>query len=147
MKFLFTRMLVIVLFALFASCKSSPAHLKILSNKDTRNDIIQTIAKDSMMSNEMIEAMMNSENGLRAMQQHQIMLANSHKSILNMLKTKPGLMQGMLLAMMESASQDSSMMSAMINIMKANLQMMQLMQSGTDNSSVNGMPPMTGMGH
>ncbi|MEP7109773.1 MAG: hypothetical protein ABI760_17385 [Ferruginibacter sp.] len=75
------------------------------------------------------------------------MLIGIHKSMLNRLKTDPGVMQGMLSAMMETANGDISMISGMIKIMKGNLPMMRLMRTGTGNKSMNDMNPMGGMGN
>ncbi|MEO8772630.1 MAG: hypothetical protein ABI402_21220, partial [Ferruginibacter sp.] len=82
MKILLTAALAITLFTLFASCQSTPVQVKSLSNKDTRNDIMQTIANDSTMSNEMIAAMMNNKNGSMMMQQHQMMTMGNQSSMM-----------------------------------------------------------------
>ena len=62
---------------LFASCQSTSAQMKDLSNKETRNEIMNAIANDSIMSQEMIRAMMNSKNGMTMMQEHQMMYGKS----------------------------------------------------------------------
>ncbi len=71
MKTLQTTLLVIALLSLFASCQPASDQLNDLSNMDTRNKIMSKIANDSMMSKEMIGAMMNSSNGMMMMQKNQ----------------------------------------------------------------------------
>ncbi|MEO7490795.1 MAG: hypothetical protein ABIU77_27005 [Ferruginibacter sp.] len=56
-----------------------------LSNSETRKEIMNTIANDSMMSQEMIGTMMNSQNGIMMMQEHQMMMMENHSSMMNML--------------------------------------------------------------
>jgi hypothetical protein len=55
--------LFIALVALFASCQSSTDVDKILLNQETKKAIIDKIANDSNLSKEMVETMMNSNNG------------------------------------------------------------------------------------
>lgn len=58
MKTLQTLALAISLLTLFASCQSTSAQLKDLSNMETRREIMNAIANDSTMSQEMINAIM-----------------------------------------------------------------------------------------
>jgi hypothetical protein len=139
--------LAIALLTLFASCQSTSAQVEGLSNKETRNEIMGAIANDSTMSNEMIGAMMKSKNGTMMMQNQQMMILQNHNAMINMLKANPGMMQGMLSAMMETANGDTSMMSGMIKIMTGNPQMMEMMQNTMGNNRMNGMKHMGGMGN
>lgn len=147
MKTLKKMALAITLLTVFASCQPTSAQVKGLSNAQTRSEIMNTIANDSMMSNEMIGTMMKSKNGTMMMQNRQMMMMQNHGSMMNMLKANPGMMQGMFSAMMESARGDSSMMSQMVEMMKANPQMMQMMQNKSGNGMMNGMQHMQGMKH
>ena len=147
MKTLQTMALAITLFALFASCQSTSGQVKDLSNAQTRSEIINTIANDSMMSIEMIGAMMKSKNGTMMMQNHQMMTMRNQSEMMNMLKNNPRMMRGMFSAMMETARGDSSMMSGMVDMMKSNPQMMQMMQNKSGNNMMNGMQHMQGMKH
>ena len=147
MKKLQTAALAITLITLFASCQSTSAQTSTLSNSDTRNEIMKTIANDSMMCREMIGTMMNNKNGTMMMQHQQMMMMENHGSMMTMLKANPGMMQGMFSEMMETARGDSSMMHGMVEMMKANPQMMQMMQNKPDHNMMNGMQPMHGMKH
>lgn len=144
MKKLPTMVLAITLLSLFASCQYAE---KSLSNKETRNEIMDEIAKDSMMSNEMIVKMMDSKNGIMTMQQHQMMTMDNQSSMIDMLKKNPGMMPRMFSAMMETAKSDTSMMSGMIKTMTGNPQMMQMMQNRMGNNRMNDMKHMGGMGN
>lgn len=139
MKTLQTMTLAIVLITLFASCQSTSAQMQDLSNKETRMKIMNAIANDSTMSQEMIGAMMNNKNGRMMMQEHQMKNMQNHSSMMNMLKNNPGMMQSMMSAMMETAKGDTSMMSGMIRTMMGNRQMMDMMQNRTGNKMMNNM--------
>ena len=128
MKTLKILALGITLFTLFPSCQSKSGQEKDLSNKETRNEIMGTIANDSMMCNEMIGAMMDSKNGMKMMQHHQMMTMGKQSSMMNIWKNNPGMMQSMMAAMMETAKGDTSVMSGMIKTMTDNPQMMEMMQ-------------------
>jgi hypothetical protein len=140
MKNLQTMVIAITLLALFSSCQATSAQEKSLSNKETRSKIMGAIAKDSMMSNEMIGAMMNNKNGMMMLQNHQMMTMSNQSSMMHMFKNNPGMMQNMLSDMMETAKGDTSMMSQMIKTMRTNPQMMQMMQNRIGNNGMmNGM--------
>lgn len=85
MKTLLIMVLAIALLTLLASCQSTSARMQDLSNSETRKEIMNTIANDSMMSQEMIGTMMNSQNGIMMMQEHQMMMMENHSSMMNML--------------------------------------------------------------
>ena len=137
MKTLQTMALAITLLTLVGSCQSTSAQVKGLSNKETRNEIMSAIANDSMMSNEMIEAMMNNKNGMMMLQHHQMTTMGNQSSMMNMLKNNPGLMQSMLSTMIETAKGNPGMMSGMIKTMTANPQMMEMMQNMMGNNKMN----------
>ena len=150
MKIEQTMGLAIILCTIFASCQSTSSQKNILSNIQTRNEIMQTIANDTMMSKEMIDTMMSHNNGIMMMHQHDMKMIGNQDSMRNMLKNNKGLMRGMLTGIMETANGDTSMMSGMFNIMKDNPQMMQMMDNSKRNNMMkdntgNGM--MNGMNH
>jgi hypothetical protein len=150
MKIVQTMGLAIILCTIFASCQSTSSQKNILSNIQTRNEIMQTIANDTMMSKEMIDTMMSHNNGIMMMHQHDMKMIGNQDSMRNMLKNNKGLMRGMLTGIMETANGDTSMMSGMFNIMKDNPQMMQMMDNSKRNNMMkdntgNGM--MNGMNH
>ncbi len=95
MKTLQTLTLAIALLTLFASCQSTSAQMQGLSNNETRKEIMNAIANDSIMSQEIIGAMMNSQNGMMMMQENQMRIMGNHSSMMNMLKDNPRMMQNM----------------------------------------------------
>ncbi|MBK5273296.1 MAG: hypothetical protein JJE22_20015 [Bacteroidia bacterium] len=141
MKTLQTSVLAITLLILFSSCQNHD-----LSNQETRKGIMNTIANDSIMSQEMLGAMMTNNNGMKMIQEHQMIMGN-HVSMVNMLKNNPGMMVSMMSAMMETAKGDSSMMSGMIRTMMENPQMMGMMQNMTGNKMMNNMGGMDNKSH
>ena len=111
----------IVLFTLFASCQTTSNPNKVLSNKETRKEIMDTIANNSEMSKEMMEAMMTNKNC-------KMMMMGNHETMMKMIKDNPGMMQSMMSDMMETCKNDSGMMSSMCKSMMGNQQMMDMMQ-------------------
>jgi hypothetical protein len=109
----------VALAAAFASCQSGTNSKQILSNADTRKEIMSTIAADSSMHQEMMTAMMNGKSG---------MMMGDHASMMKMMKDNPGMMPGMMNEMMEMCKNDTAMMGGMCKTMMANPQMMQMMQ-------------------
>ena len=112
--------LAVSLIAMITSCKTILDPKQTLSNKETRMQIMETIANDSSMSKEMMEAIMTNSNGMVMMQ--------NHESMMKMMKDDPGVMQGMMSGMMEACKNDSNMMSGMCKTMMGNPQMMDMMQ-------------------
>lgn len=112
---------------LFASCESGKHDL---SNPNSRNEIMTTIANDRAMSNEMMTAMMNGPNGKMIMQenQHMKMMMTDKNMMADILKNNPDMVQRMMSNMMESANGDTIMMSEMCNTMIGNQPMMNMIQ-------------------
>jgi hypothetical protein len=146
MKTLQTFILAIALITLFSSCQSSSDPKQILSNKDTRKVIMDTIANNSEMMKEMTEAMMNNKNGKMIMQGNEkmtMMMMENRGTMMKIMKNNPAMMQSMLSDMMETAKGDSSMMSGMYKTMMGNQQMMNMMQKNkTGNNDMNMMDGM-----
>lgn len=146
MKSIISGIFAIAFITFFASCQSASSQIAALSNNESRKEIIDSIANDSLMSKEMMGAMMNSKTGMMVMQQHAMMMMESQNSMMEMSKNNPGMMNNMMSAMMETAKGDSSMMSGMIKTMMGNPQMMEMMQKMTGNKGKMGMDHMGGMG-
>lgn len=131
MKTLQKITLAIVLIGLFASCQSSIDVKQILSKSDTRREIMDTIANNTVMSKEMMTAMMNSKIGKMMMHGNEemtMMMMDNHETMMKMMKDNPGMMQSMMSDMMETCKNDSVMMSGMCKTMMGNQQMMDMMQ-------------------
>ena len=122
MKTLQRIAMVIVLITLFASCQPSTDVKQILSNSDTRKAIIDTISNDSIMSREMMVALMNGRNG-------KMLMMENHEAMMKMMKDDPGMMQSIMSGMMETCKSDSTMMCSMCKTMMGNKQMMDMMDN------------------
>lgn len=122
---------VIVLFTLLSSCQPSTDIKQLLSKSETRMAMMDTIANNSDMSKEMMEAMMNSNNGKMAMQgnekMHMTMMGN-HEAMMKTMKGNPEMMKSMMNDMMEACKSDTSMMASMCKTMMGNQEMMNMMQ-------------------
>jgi hypothetical protein len=117
--------------ALFLACQSRTEIKQILSKSDTRKEIMEIIANDSIMSKEMMETMMNNKTCRMMMQGNEkmtMMTMENHGKMMKMMKDNPGMMQVMMSDMMESCKSDTSMMSSMCKTMMGNQQMNNMMQ-------------------
>ena len=120
MKAMSKIVLAIVLIISIASCQSRTDVNSILSKTGTRKAIMDAIANNSDMSKEMMAAMMSSSNGMAMMQ--------NHESMMKMMKENPGMMHNMMMNMMETCKNDTTMMSGMCKKMMEDPQMMDMMQ-------------------
>lgn len=130
MKTLQKITLIIGIVALFASCQTGADVNKILSNQDTKKAIMDTIANDSNLSIEMMEAMMSNENSKMMMMGNEkmtLMMMEDYASMMKMMKDNPAMMQGMMTGMMETCKGDSTMMSLMCNTFLENPEMTDMM--------------------
>ncbi len=151
MKTLQKITLFIALVALFTSCQSSTDVAKILANQETKKAIIDTIANDSNLSIEMMEAMMNNENSKMMMKGNDkmtMMMMEDHGTMMKMMKENPAMMQSMMTGMMESCKNDTAMMSSMCKNMMENPEMMEMMHKKMGGMmDMKGMKDMKGMDH
>jgi len=128
--------LLLAFIGLFASCQSNTDVSQILSKEDTRKQIMDSIANNSIMAKEMMTAMMTSSNGMAMMQDH-----------MSMMKDNPDMMN----AMMEACKKDTGMMSGMCKMMMKDPKMMDMMhkmEGGSMNmNKMDGMDTMKTMDH
>ncbi|MBZ0204057.1 MAG: membrane or secreted protein [Ignavibacteria bacterium] len=149
MKTLQKIVLMIALVSLLSSCQSTPDTKQVLSNNETRKQIIDTIASNSEMMKEMTEAMMNSKNGKMMMQGNEkltMMMMENYGTMMKILKNNPEMMQRMMSDMMETSKGDTSMMSGIYKTMIGNHQMMDMIQKRMEgNKDMNRMGNMNSM--
>ncbi|HEY5511616.1 MAG TPA: hypothetical protein VIK10_11375 [Prolixibacteraceae bacterium] len=148
MKTLQKITLVIALIALFASCQSSTDVNKILSNQETKKAIFDKIANDSNLSTEMMETMMNSNNGKMMMlgnDKMTMMMMENHGKMMKMMKDDPSMMKSMMSDMMETCKSDTAMLSSMCKNMMESPQMMDMMHKNMGGKM--DMKGMKGMDH
>ncbi len=129
MKTLLKVTLILVLVTLFNSCQSDSKD--ILSNKEMRMGIMDSIANNHEMSTEMMNKVVNSEHGKMTIQGNSklmMMMTGNTDAMGKMLKENPAMMQNMMSSMMDAAKGDSTMMSGMVKSMMGNPQMMKMMQ-------------------
>ncbi len=124
MKSLQKIILLVALITFFASCQSGTDVNQTLSKTETRMEMMNKIADDSSMSKEMMVTMMNSKNGKMMM----MPMMENHEAMMKMMKDNPGMMDNMMMNMMEACKNDTAMMSGMCKKMMANPQMMDMMQ-------------------
>ena len=116
--------LLVALIIFFASCQSGTDVNQTLSKTETRMEMMNKIADDSSMSKEMMATMMNSKNGKMMM----MPMMENHEAMMKMMKDNPGMMDNMMMNMMEACKTDTTMMAGMCKKMMANPQMMDMMQ-------------------
>ena len=149
MKTLQKITMIIAFFALIASCQSSPDVNKILSNPVTKKTIIDKIADDSNLSKEMIDALMNNNNGKMMMlgsdKMTIMMIKENQGKMMKLMKDNPDMMKSMMSDMMEACKSDTTLMCSMCKKMMDNPTTMDMM------NKINGekmdMKGMKGMGH
>jgi hypothetical protein len=86
MKRLQTIFSLVILLGLFVSCKPNANMKQLLSKPDTRKEMMDSIANNSGMAKEMIDALISSKNGMVIMNDNQrvMMKINEYK-----MKTLP----------------------------------------------------------
>jgi len=151
MKTLQKIVLMIALVTLLSSCQTTTDQKQLLSNKDTRKGIMDTIANNNEMMKEMTDAMMNNKNGKMMMQGNEkmnMMMMENRGTMMKVMKENPGMMQSMMTDMLESCKNDTSMMSGLCKTMMGNQQMMDMMQKrkgeNKDMNNMGGMKKMEG---
>jgi len=135
MKTLQKITLFIAIVALFASCQTGTDVNKILSNQDTKKAIMDTIANDSNLSIEMMEAMMNNENSKMMMMGNEkmtTMMMGNQGSMLKIMQKNPAMMQSMMNGMIETCYRDSVMMNSMCSGILNNPKMMDMIHKNMD---------------
>ncbi len=145
MKILKNVVVAIALTTLFAACQQSSTDVKqLLSKSETRKEIIDSIASDSSLHKEMMEAMMVGKHS------HSMMMGN-HEAMMKKMKDNPAMMEAMMSDMMEKCKNDSTMMKGMCNAMMASPEMMEMMNKMKDKkmdmNKMKGMDNMKGMDH
>lgn len=122
----------IVLIALFASCQ---APKQVLSESDSRMQIMNDIAQDHEMSKEMMEAIMTGEHGKMLMHERMNAMMGDKAMIQKMMKDDPEMSNRMMSVMMETAKNDTTIMSKMCKSMMENPEMMQMMEKMKEKDS------------
>ncbi len=114
----------IALTALFASCQSPK---QVLSESDSRMEIMNDIASDHEMSKEMMDAIMREDHGKMLMHDKMKVMMDDKSMMTKMMKDDPEMKKQMMSTMMETAKADTTMMSQMCKSMMDNPKMMEMM--------------------
>lgn len=119
-----------LLLILFTGCQQKADMSRLLAQPDTRNEILNAIARDSSLSNAMIDTLMANPDRHMAMQHMgmQRMMMQHNGSMANMMRSDTAMMHQMMMTMMESANTDTAMMRRMCSDMMANKPMMNMME-------------------
>jgi hypothetical protein len=115
----------IALITLFASCQSTK---QVLSESDSRINIMTNIASDYEMSKEMMDAIMRGDHGKMLMHERMKTMMEDKSMMMKMMKDDPEMTKGIMSGMMETVKADTSMMSRMCKSMMNNPEMMEMMQ-------------------
>jgi len=130
MKTLQKFTIAIALITLVLSCQSKTQVSQVLSKSETRKEIMDSIANNSLMSGEMMEVMMSNKNGDTMMPGNgkmSMLMMKNHDAMMKMMKENPEMMKKMMSEMMETCMNDTSMMNSMCQSMMGNQQMMDMM--------------------
>jgi hypothetical protein len=115
----------IALTALFASCQSPK---QVLSESDSRMEIMNNIASDHEMSKEMMDAIMREDHGKMLMHDKMKVMMDDKSMMTKMMKDDPEMKKQMMSTMMETVKADTTMMSQMCKSMMDNPKMMEMME-------------------
>lgn len=144
--------LFVALAALFTSCQMPVDVNKILSNQDTKKAIFDKISNDCNLSKEMMETMMNTDNGkmtIKGNEKMMKMMMEDNGAMMKMMKDDPAVMKSMTSNMMEMCKNDTTMMSSMCKGMMDDPKMMEMMHKKMggkmDMKDMKGMNKMEGM--
>ena len=131
MKLLEKCALFLAFITLFSACKYTSASEKALSDVETRKEIITAITNSNEMMNEMMEAILNSNNAKMVMQKNEkmiVMMMENRDTMMKTMMDNPIMMQYMMADMMKVCQNDSTRMSEMCKTMMQNQPMMDMMQ-------------------
>lgn len=120
----------ITLMLMLSSCVSTSDPTQILADTEARKEIIDTIAHNSEMMQEMVTALMSNPNSKMMLQGHEGMTGTmeNQSGMISTMKYNPGMMQNMMSHMMEMSKGDSTMMADMCKTIMDDPVMMQQMQ-------------------
>ncbi len=140
---------ILMITGFFASCQQPRGTMQVLADESQRKEVMQTIVNDQEMMTEMVDMMMNNEQGIMMMSGNREMMGmmmGNRQMMQDMVKENPGIMQNMMQNMMQMCQNDSSQCNKMAEMMSGNHAMMQSMmgmmhQKGmmNDESYENGM--------
>lgn len=132
MKTLQNLIVLIALTALFASCQSPK---QVLSESDSRMEIMNNIANDHDMSKEMMQAIMSGDHGKMLMHERMNVMMEDKSMMKKMMKDNPEMSKRMMSVMMETSKEDTTMMSDMCKSMMKNPEMMEMMKKMKEKES------------
>jgi hypothetical protein len=122
----------IALTTLFASCQSPK---QVLSESDSRMEIMNNIASDHDMSKEMMQAIMAGDHGKMLMHERMNVMMEDKSMMKKMMKDNPEMSKRMMSAMMETAKEDTTKMSDMCKSMMKNPEIMEMMKKMKEKES------------
>ena len=113
--------------------------------------IMDTIANDSNLSIEMMEAMMNNENSKMMIMGNEnmtSMMMQNQGTMMKMMQNNPAMMQSMMNGMIETCYRDTAIMSSMCSTIMNNPKMMDMIHKNMGgNMGMKNMNNMEGMNH
>jgi hypothetical protein len=118
-------MWLMALIALVAACQSPN---QVLSKSESRMEIMNTIASDHEMSDEMMDAIMRGEHGKMLIHERMKTMMKDKNGIAQMMKDDPEMKKRMMSGMMETVKADTAMMAQMCTTMMKNPEMMDMMK-------------------
>ena len=114
----------------FTACQQPQSCEQVLADEPQRKEVMQTIANNQEMTTEMVDMMMNNEQGQMMMSGNREMMGmimGNQQMMQEMVKENPGMMQNMMQNMMQMCQNDSAQCKQMAEMMSGNPAMMQSM--------------------
>ena len=104
---------------------------------------MDSIANDSLLSSEMMDAMMTTNNGILTLQQNELSMMQDHHSMITIFSNNPELMRTLMSDMVETARGDTGLLSSLLRTMMVNGQMRDLMKKNVISMIMNDPHDMT----
>jgi hypothetical protein len=114
----------------FTACQQPRSTEQVLAEEPQRKEVMQTIVNNPEMMTEMVDMMMNNEQGKMMMSGNKDMmgmLMGNQQMMQDMVKENPDIMQNMMQNMMQMCQNDSSQCNQIAEMMSGNPAMMQSM--------------------
>lgn len=130
MKNTITIAILLMIAGFFTACQQARSTDQALADEPQRKEVMQTIANTQEMMTEMLDMMMNNEQGKMMMSGNKEMMGmvmGNQEIMQDMIKENPAMMQNMMKNMMNMCQNDSVQCNQMAEMMSDNPLLMRSM--------------------
>lgn len=116
----------------FTACQQPGNTDQVLADEQQRREVMQNIVNNPEMMTEMVDMMMNNEQGKMMMSGNKDMIGmmmGNQQTMWDMMNENPAMMQNIIQNMMQMCQNDSAQCNQMADMMSGNPAMMQSMMN------------------